>query len=73
MEAGDSAHFEPAASGVIIRRDGLILTQRHVSHVLRRAGKKETQLSPGDRIEVALQDGRRMKAELLGSDAVHDL
>jgi serine protease Do len=72
-EAGDNTHFEPAASGVIIRRDGLILSQRHVSHVLRQAGKQETPLSPGDRIEVALQDGRRMKAELLGSDAVHDL
>src|SRR4051812_3710787 len=67
------AHSEGGASGVLIRRDGLILSQRHVSHVSRQPGKKETDLAAGDRIDVALQDGRRLKAELLSSDPTRDL
>src|SRR4051794_18405446 len=66
-------HFESAASGVLISRDGLILSQRHVSHVSRPTGKTDTDLAPGEQIEVALQDGRRLKAELLGADPVRDL
>jgi serine protease Do len=66
-------HFEPGASGVLISRDGLILSQRHVSHVARETGRKDSDLAPGHVIEVALQDGRRLKAELLGADPVHDL
>src|SRR6478672_6068415 len=72
--AGDPReHSESGASGVIIRPDGLILSQRHVSHVSRQTGQKDRDLAPGDRIEVALQDGRRLTAELLGSDPVRDL
>ena len=68
-------HFEPSGSGVIISRDGLILSQRHVSHFARspQAGKKDTPRTPGEQIDIALQDGRRMKAELLGADPVRDL
>lgn len=66
-------HFEPSGSGVIIRRDGLILSQQHVSHVSRPTGKKDAAWAPGDLIDVALQDGRRLKAELLGADPVRDL
>src|SRR4051794_18279650 len=68
-----NAHSESGASGVIISRDGLILSQRHVSHVSRPIGKKDVILAPGDQIDVVLQDGRRLKAELLGSDPLRDL
>lgn len=60
---------ERLASGVIIREDGLILSQYHVSHTglvdfentgLRTYGK------PGDTVDVILHDGCRLEAELLG-------
>lgn len=73
MAQGGDTHFEPGASGVIISREGLILSQQHVSHVSRQTGRKDTPLGPGERIEIALQDGHRLKAELLGSDPVRDL
>jgi serine protease Do len=72
-EIRDNVRSESGASGVIISRDGLILSQRHVSHVSRPIGKKNMDLAPGERIDIALQDGRRLKAELLGSDPVRDL
>lgn len=56
-------------SGVIITRDGLILSQWHVSHKTRTGLLR----GPGDEIEIVLQDGRHLKAELLGADPVHDL
>ena len=58
---------------MIISRDGLILSQQHVSHVSRQTGKKDTPRHAGEQIEIAMQDGRRLKAELLGSDRVRDL
>jgi serine protease Do len=64
------AHFSPSSgSGVIIARDGLILSQWHVSHKLNTGLLR----GPGDEIEIALQDGRHLKAELLGADPVRDL
>lgn len=62
-------HFEDYGSGVIIRADGLILSQWHVSHQSGLAIWRD----PGDIAVVILQDGRRLKARLLGSDPVHDL
>jgi S1-C subfamily serine protease len=59
-----SSHFAGAhGSGVIISPDGLILSQWHVSH----EGAKGEILNAGDEIDVVLQDGRRLKAELLGA------
>ncbi len=63
------------ASGVIIREDGLILSQYHVSHTgvyndstgLREYGK------PGDKVDVILHDGRHMEAELLGGERLADV
>lgn len=62
LEAG---HF---ASGVIIREDGLILSQYHVTHKRKNEDRK-----PGDQIDVVFHDGRRLKAELLGSHREVDL
>jgi S1-C subfamily serine protease len=56
-------------SGVIISRDGLILSQWHVSHVAREGLFR----GPGDEVEIAIQDGRHLKAQLLGADPVRDL
>lgn len=57
------------ASGVIIRSDGLILSQYHVSH--QGQYDDETGLvaegQPGDGVHVILHDGRRVEAELLGA------
>jgi serine protease Do len=47
-------------SGVIIREDGFILTNRHV-------------VDGADRIEVRLKDGRRFKAEVRGTDPQSDV
>lgn len=63
------------ASGVLIREDGLIVSQYHVSHTgpyddatgLRVYGK------PGDTVDVVLSDGRRMKAQLLGGERLADI
>ena len=56
-------------SGVIISRDGLIISQWHVSHVAREGFFR----GPGDEVEIALQDGRHLQAQLLGADPVRDL
>lgn len=61
-------HFEHFASGVIIRDDGLILSQWHVTHELGRESRK-----PGELADVILQDGRRLKAELLGGNQLRDV
>lgn len=47
-------------SGVIIKPDGLILTSNHL-------------VDGAERINVTLQDGRTMQAELLGKDVFSDL
>lgn len=47
-------------SGVIVSADGLILTNNHV-------------ISSADRIEIALSDGRKMSATVVGSDPDTDL
>ena len=65
----NETQFEGFASGVIIRGDGLILSQWHVSHQT----SVDVWREPGDQVEVVLQDGRRLKAELLGADPVRDL
>jgi len=47
-------------SGVIVDRDGFVLTNRHV-------------IADGDDITVTLSDGRRVKASVIGSDLLTDL
>ncbi len=47
-------------SGVIVRPDGYILTNNHV-------------IESADSIEVALNDGRKLKAKVIGSDPESDL
>lgn len=63
------------ASGVLIRGDGLILSQYHVSHrgtLERRTGLVAHGI-PGDAVEVVLHDGRRVQAELLGAHVQADV
>ena len=55
-------------SGVIISADGLVLSQRHVSHAF-----GEAPLKPGDAARAVLADGRRVDATLLGADEIHDV
>lgn len=63
------------ASGVIIRSDGLILSQYHVSH----SGAYDDDVGlilpgqPGDTVDVVLHDGRLVEAELLGAFRLADL
>ncbi|MFC1596460.1 S1C family serine protease [Planctomycetota bacterium] len=64
-------------TGVIIRGDGLILSQAHVSHE-RDGINPETGLifdpwQPGHTAHVVLHDGRRLEATLLGADYERDL
>lgn len=66
---GAAHHLISRGSGVIITGEGLILSQWHVSH---RTAAGEFR-GPGDLIDVVLQDGRRLEAELLGADPVRDL
>ena len=49
-----------SGSGVLIAPDGLLLTNQHV-------------IAGAERIEIALEDGRRMSARVLGEDASTDL
>ncbi|MFM8735309.1 MAG: S1C family serine protease [Pirellulales bacterium] len=51
---------EEVGSGVIVRADGVIVTNYHV-------------VANSDEIDVALSDGRRFPAELVGADAATDL
>lgn len=62
---GDPRDMEPQSSsslgsGVIVSEDGYILTNHHV-------------VEAADQIEVALADGRKMKAHIIGSDPETDL
>ncbi len=63
------------ASGVIIRADGLVLSQYHVSH----EGRYEEKTGlvaygkPGDVVDVVLHDGREVHAELLGGSKHPDV
>ncbi|MEM9646756.1 MAG: trypsin-like peptidase domain-containing protein, partial [Planctomycetota bacterium] len=58
-----SAHLIPPSdqgSGVVVDKSGYILTNRHV-------------VADGDDITVTLSDGRRIKAAVIGTDALTDL
>ncbi|QWD12825.1 Do family serine endopeptidase [Polynucleobacter paneuropaeus] len=60
---GDSPDAEPISSlgsGVIVSPEGLILTNHHV-------------ISDADEIEIALADGRKLKAKIIGSDPETDI
>ncbi|MCR9295644.1 MAG: trypsin-like peptidase domain-containing protein [bacterium] len=56
----DEMGFEGQGSGFVIREDGFILTNQHV-------------LDGGTDIEVTLSDGRKLPAEVIGSDRHTDL
>jgi S1-C subfamily serine protease len=57
---GSNPKAQGQGSGVIISPDGLLLTNQHVIH-------------GAERIEIALNDGRRMAARVLGQDTETDL
>jgi Do/DeqQ family serine protease len=56
----DTQRQSGLGSGVIVSADGLVLTNNHV-------------VESADEIELALQDGRKAKAKLVGSDPESDL
>ncbi len=56
----DTQRQSGLGSGVIVSTDGLVLTNNHV-------------IESADEIEVALQDGRKAKAKLVGADPESDL
>jgi Do/DeqQ family serine protease len=56
----DSQRQSGLGSGVIVSADGLVLTNNHV-------------IESADEIEVALHDGRKVKAKLVGADPESDL
>ncbi len=58
--ARSGATSESVGSGVIVVEDGVIVTNYHV-------------VANSDEVDVALADGRRFKAELVGADAATDL
>ena len=58
-DTGDST-FDSQGSGVVVRKDGYILTNRHV-------------VDGAVRIEVRFSDGRRFPAEIRGMDLASDL
>ena len=58
--AGSHPQQRGQGSGVLIAPDGLLLTNQHV-------------IAGAERIEIALEDGRRMSARVLGEDASTDL
>jgi len=75
-----SDRHERSGSGVIISPEGLVLSQAHVSHVLKNDGlgndgrvKIALKHQPGEKAVVILHDGRVCQAELLGADCTHDL
>jgi len=77
LKSASGGHrVEASATGVIIREDGLILSQAHVTHrpstVDPKTGLIELR-QPGDRVNVVLHDGRRMDAIVLGADYEWDL
>jgi len=57
---GDSQIATGSGSGVIIRADGYILTNNHV-------------VENATRIDVVLQDGRRLRGQVVGTDRATDL
>jgi len=59
-ESQEAVTNESVGSGVIVEADGLIITNYHV-------------VARSDDIGVALADGRRFEAELVGADAATDL
>jgi Do/DeqQ family serine protease len=56
----DTQRQSGLGSGVVVSTDGLVLTNNHV-------------IESADEIEVALQDGRKTKAKLVGADPESDL
>jgi serine protease Do len=57
---GAQRHSAGFGSGVIVRADGIVVTNHHV-------------IQGADQIQVTLSDGRDMQAELVGTDPVADI
>jgi serine protease Do len=58
------------ASGVIVTADGIVLSQRHVTHVDQSSGREK---SAGEKTTVILHDGRECPAVLLGASHTCDV
>ena len=59
-QAPDAEPRSSLGSGVLVSADGIILTNHHV-------------ISDADEIDVALADGRKLKAKIIGSDPETDI
>jgi putative serine protease PepD len=55
-----SSYAQSTGSGVILRSDGVIMTNAHV-------------VTGADQLSVKFSDGRTARAKLLGSDSAHDI
>ena len=67
-----NGHYESFGSGVIVSPEGLVLSQRHVTHASESADPSRSH-RPGREVRVILHDGRECRAKLLGAYRFADL
>jgi S1-C subfamily serine protease len=69
-EQGRAAQAAGTGSGFVFTPDGFVLTNSHVVHG---GGRMAAAVSDRARIDVTLNDGRRLRADLVGDDPGSDL